>query len=211
MLAIKGLVAGYGGKPVARLGHLSLDVGEAAVIAGASGAGKTTLLLAVAGLAQCISGAICIGGENIAQLGARARDRHRGRAIGMIFQDLHLIPGLSAIDNLLLGPYAAGARQDRARATALLEELGLAPLAHARAERLSRGQAQRVAIARAMLMHPRLILADEPTASLDDAACEAVLDLLLRVTREASAMLLIATHDARVKSRLSRIATVEPA
>lgn len=211
MLAVDDLVAGYRGHAVARLGHLSLRGGEAAVLAGASGAGKTTLLLAIAGLADRLSGSVHIAEEEVTRLKPRARDRHRGRHIGLIFQDLHLVPGLSALDNLLLAPYATGVRQDRIRAARLLEGLGLAARMHAPAEKLSRGEAQRTAIARAMLMEPQLILADEPTASLDDEACEAVLSLLLRATEESDAALVIATHDARVKARLANVATVEPA
>lgn len=209
MLAIDGLVAGYRRRPVARLDQLSLRAGEAAVLAGPSGAGKTTLLLAIAGLTERLSGTMRVDDTNVTDLGARARDRHRGRHIGLIFQDLHLVPGLSALDNLLLGPYAAGLPQDRARARLLLESLGLGARIHARAETLSRGEAQRTAIARAMLMRPKLILADEPTASLDDESCAAVLDLLLRATESAGAALVIATHDARVKARIGRVATVE--
>ncbi|WP_213978996.1 ATP-binding cassette domain-containing protein [Sphingomonas sp. dw_22] len=211
MLAVDDLVAGYRGHAVARLGYLSLRGGEAAVLAGASGAGKTTLLLAIAGLADRLSGSVHIAEEEVTRLKPRARDRHRGRHIGLIFQDLHLVPGLSALDNLLLAPYATGARQDRIRAARLLEGLGLAARMHAPAEKLSRDEAQRTAIARAMLMEPQLILADEPTASLDDEACEAVLSLLLRATEESDAALVIATHDARVKARLANVATVEPA
>lgn len=211
MLAVNDLVAGYGEKAIARLGALTVANGDSAVLTGASGAGKTTLLLAIAGLADRLRGAIRIEQENVGELGARARDRHRGRHIGMIFQDLHLIPGLSALDNLLVAPYAAGVAPDRARASALLQRLGIGARAQARSETLSRGEAQRTAIARAMLMHPQLILADEPTASLDDEACDAVLSLLTEATRETGAALLIATHDGRVKSRIGNIAVAEPA
>lgn len=200
MLAIDGLVAGYRGRAVARMGRLCVASGEAAVLAGVSGAGKTTLLLAIAGLADVLDGSVGIDCADVVALAPRARDRHRGRHIGLVFQDLHLVPGLSALDNMLLAPFAAGAAPDRARAAALLDRLGLSPRIGARAETLSRGEAQRVAIARAMLMRPRLILADEPTASLDDDACRAVLALLLDATRETGAALIVATHDARVKA-----------
>lgn len=211
MLAVKGLVAGYAGRAIASLDHLDVAAGEAAVLTGASGAGKTTLLLGIAGLADRIAGSIHVDDEDVGKLHARARDRHRGRRIGIIFQDLHLISGLSAIDNLLVAPYAAGASRDGKRAMALLERLGVANRANARSETLSRGEAQRTAIARAMLMHPRLILADEPTASLDDEACDAVLELLLDATRDTGAALLIATHDGRVKDRIANIAVAEAA
>ncbi|WP_199857385.1 ATP-binding cassette domain-containing protein [Sphingomonas sp. EC-HK361] len=109
-LAVKGLVAGYGGKPIARVAHLAVGAGDAAVLGGVSGSGKTTLLLAVAGLADRLEGTICIDGEDVGRFSSAARDCHRGRHIGLIFQDLHLIPGLSALDNMLLAPFATGAR-----------------------------------------------------------------------------------------------------
>ncbi len=202
MLKVKGLVGGYRGKAISRLGYLSVRPGEAAILSGASGAGKTTLLLAIAGLADQMDGLVSIDGDDVGTLAPRARDRHRGRHIGMIFQDLHLIPGLSTIDNLLLAPFATGAARDRPKARSLLERLGLGHRVEARAETLSRGEAQRAAIARAMLMTPKLILADEPTASLDDAACDAVVGLLLDATRDSGAALVVATHDARVRARI---------
>lgn len=211
MLAVEGLVAGYGRRPLARLPHLTIDDGGSAVLTGPSGAGKTTLLLGIAGMADRIEGSIQINDVDVARMGARARDRHRGRSIGMVFQDLHLVPGLSALDNLLLAPYASGAPRDRTRAIELLDRLGLADRRHARAETLSRGEAQRTAIARAALLRPSLILADEPTASLDDEACVAVLNLLIDATRESGAALLIATHDSRVKARIGNVAVAESA
>ena len=202
MLVVEDLVAGYGETALARLPGLRVGPGQSALVLGPSGCGKTTLLLAIAGLADILGGAVRIGEVELKTLTARARDRFRGREIGLVLQDLHLIPGLSALDNLLLAPFAAGAPQDRGRAIALLEELGLADRAGRPAETLSRGQAQRVAIARAMLLRPKLILADEPTASLDDGACALVADLLIRAAAETGAALVIATHDTRLRSRM---------
>ncbi|WP_375397156.1 ABC transporter ATP-binding protein [uncultured Sphingomonas sp.] len=209
MLKVSNLLAGYGARPLARLSDLTVGDGEAAVLTGPSGSGKTTLLLAIAGMADRLDGTIEINDTEVGRLGPRARDRHRGRHIGMVFQDLHLVPGLSALDNLLLAPYASGAVRDRDRAIALLDRLGLATRRQARAETLSRGEAQRTAIARAALLRPSLILADEPTASLDDDACIVVLDLLLEATRDSGAALLIATHDGRVKQRVANVAVAE--
>ena len=209
-LALKGLVAGYRGKPVARIGYLTIAAGESGLLSGSSGSGKTSLLLAIAGLVDHMDGTICVDGNDLTTLTPRQRDRHRGRHIGLIFQDLHLVPGLSAIDNMLLAPFATGVPRDHAKANGLLDRLGLASRATARAETLSRGEAQRVAIARAMLMQPKLILADEPTASLDDEAAEAVTDLLLAATQESGAALLVATHDARVRARISQAVAAEP-
>lgn len=209
MLEISDLTAGYAGNPVARLPAMSLAAGDASLLVGASGSGKTTLLLAIAGLVERIAGTIAIDGEDVARLPVRQRDRHRGRTIGLVFQDLHLVPGLAAIDNLLLAPFASGNAADRDRAGALLDRLGVLDHASMPAEKLSRGQAQRVAIARALMMRPRVILADEPTASLDDEACATVLGLLTETARESDAALVIATHDARVRSRIGASVTAE--
>lgn len=210
MLVVESLTAGYGAAPVARLSGLTLGAGEAGLILGPSGSGKTTLLLAIAGLVRTFAGRVEVDEMAVASLSVSARDRWRGRSVGFVFQDIHLIAGLSVLDNLLLAPYAAGLRQDRARALALLETLGLADKAHRPAQTLSRGQAQRAAIARAMLLKPSLILADEPTASLDDLACETVCNLLLSAAAETGAALLISTHDQRLKARIAHSVAAEP-
>jgi putative ABC transport system ATP-binding protein len=210
MLFVEGLVVGYSGQAVARLPALKLQAGQAALILGASGSGKTSLLLSMAGLVEILGGRVQIGDTDMVALPATAKDRFRGRRIGLIFQDIHLIAGLSVLDNLLLAPYAAGLPQDRARALALLATLGLEAKAHRPAETLSRGQAQRAAIARAMLLKPQLILADEPTASLDDEACGIVGDLLTAAAAESGAALLVATHDHRLKARIPMSVAAEP-
>jgi putative ABC transport system ATP-binding protein len=200
MLRITDLVAGYGRTPIARLAALTAAPGEAALLIGASGIGKTTVLLAIAGHARRFSGHVDLPNWT-----------PRTAPAGFIFQDLHLVAGLTALENVLIAPFALGKRQDRTRARALLEQLGLSAVTTQPAERLSRGQAQRVAIARALLMQPPLLLADEPTASLDDDACLDVLALLLQAARDTGAPLLIATHDARVKTAVPRQARVERA
>ena len=210
MLRVTDLTAGYGKRPVARLPALQVAAREAALLLGPSGSGKTTLLLALAGLATTFDGTIEVDGVNPASLSAAARDRFRGRQVGFVFQDIHLIAGLSTLDNLLLAPFAAGVAQDRGRAAALLAELGLADQISQPAQTLSRGQAQRAAIARAMLLRPKLILADEPTASLDDDACQVVGALLLRAARETDAALVIATHDQRLKAMIAKTVMAEP-
>ena len=211
MLSVRDLRAGYRDAPVVRLDALELGKGEACLILGPSGVGKTTLLLAIAGLARVFAGAVSIDGADVPSMAGAEKDRLRGRSIGLVFQDLHLIAGLSALDNVLLAPFASGAKQDKPRALALLAELGLADLAHRQAETLSRGQAQRIAIARAMLTHPKVLLADEPTASLDDEACEAACALLQRAASETGAALVIATHDGRLKARIPQTVSVEAA
>jgi ABC-type lipoprotein export system ATPase subunit len=209
MLLAQDLEAGRGAKPVARVGRLSVDAGQAALLVGPSGVGKSTLLLALAGLAHTVRGSAWIARTDVLALRGAALDRFRGRHIGFVFQDIHLLPGLSTLDNLLLAPFAAGAPQDRARARGLLEALGVGDKADRPAERLSRGEAQRAAIARAMLLKPKLILADEPTASLDDAAAQVVADLLLDAAAQTGAALVIATHDGRIKARIRNQVAVE--
>jgi putative ABC transport system ATP-binding protein len=211
VLKVRGLTAGYGGRAVARLDRLDLAPGHAALLLGPSGSGKTTLLLAIAGLAEVMAGEVEVAGEHPARMSPHARDRFRGRSLALVFQDLQLVAGLSALDNVLLAPFAAGATQDRSRAIQLLERLGLGADLHRRAERLSRGQAQRVAIARALILQPRVILADEPTASLDDEACVAAYRLLADGAAEAGAALLIATHDSRLKALVETAVAAEPA
>ena len=210
MLTVEAVTAGYGRLPLARLPGLTVEAGRSALLLGPSGSGKTTLLLAMAGLADVLEGSIRLEGTELTTLAAAARDRLRGRSIGLVFQDLHLVAGLSTLDNLLLAPFAAGLPQDRSRALELLDDLDLGTLAHRAAETLSRGQAQRAAIARAMLLRPKLILADEPTASLDDAACERVWTLLSRASRETGAALVVATHDGRLRARADQVVQAEP-
>lgn len=208
-LHVTDLVAGYEQRPIARLSSLSLHEGECALLVGGSGSGKTTLLLAIAGLAQTLSGRVEIGDVEVSALDAAARDRFRGRHIGFVFQDLHLVSGLSVLDNLLLAPFVTRARQDRERALQLLDAIGLADRLNQRADTLSRGQAQRVAIARAILMSPQLIVADEPTASLDDETCSAVTELLRTAAEQSGAALLIATHDRRLREQFATQVQVE--
>ena len=210
MLLVQDLAAGYETGPVARLPWLRVEPGQAALLLGASGSGKTSLLLAMAGLARIHAGVVELDDVNLPGLSRTAFDRFRGRHVGLIFQDLHLIAGLSVLDNVLLAPFAAGLPQDRDAALSLLGDLGLANHAARSAARLSRGQAQRVAIARAMLLRPKLILADEPTASLDDEACARVCDLLLSAAQATGAALLIATHDQRLKARIPLAVAAEP-
>ena len=209
MLLAQDLEAGRGAKTVARVGRLNVEAGQAALLVGPSGAGKSTLLLALAGLAHTVRGSAWIDRTDVLALRGAALDRFRGRHIGFVFQDIHLLPGLSTLDNLLLAPFAAGAPQDRARARGLLDALGVGDKADRPAERLSRGEAQRAAIARAMLLKPKLILADEPTASLDDAAAQVVADLLLDAAAQTGAALVIATHDGRIKARIRNQVPVE--
>jgi putative ABC transport system ATP-binding protein len=204
MLVVSGLVAGYGTKRIATLDDVTLRAGESALLLGPSGAGKTTILLTLAGLLPRLAGDVRIDGTDPQAGNARTRDRFRGTSIGFVFQELNLVAGLTALENVLLAPFACGLPQDSARATSLLKQLNLADHIDAPAAKLSRGQAQRVALARALMLSPKLLIVDEPTASLDDDATQIVGTLLVDAAEQHGATLLVATHDGRLKSRIAR-------
>lgn len=190
-----------------RLDRLDVAPATALGVSGPSGAGKSTLLHIVAGLALPSEGAVTWGATRIDRLGEGARDRWRRETVGFVFQDFHLVDELSVLDNVLLpARFAAfhAAPALRARAHALIERVDLADPAR-RAARLSRGERQRVAVARALLMGPRLILADEPTASLDAANGHEVADLLVASARESGATLIVAAHDRDLLARMDRV------
>ncbi|MDQ1153398.1 ABC transporter ATP-binding protein [Brevundimonas sp. SORGH_AS_0993] len=204
MLMTRDLAVGRNGVAVATPGDLQVDAGDSLLLLGPSGSGKSTLLFTLAGLLTPIAGEVLLDGGPFSILPAGRRDRVRGERLGLVFQDVHLLAGLSVLDNVLLAPFAAGAAQNPERARTLVEELGLGWALRRPAETLSRGEAQRIAIARAMLMNPSVILADEPTASLDDDNAATVASLLRRAADEAGAALVIATHDQRLKSAFPR-------
>lgn len=183
----------------------SLDLGaaEALAVTGSSGSGKTTLLLLIAGLLEPDAGSVRVNGVTMTGKNEAARDRLRRAEIGMVFQDHHLIPGLTVRENAGLGA-AFGQGIDRQRLERLLEHLGLEGRARARVETLSRGERQRVAIARALLGRPRVVLADEPTASLDPDRAGAAVRLIRDLCREEGAALLFVTHDTEIAATFER-------
>jgi len=176
--------------------------GEQWLVIGPSGSGKTTLLHLLAGILRAREGTVSIADQDLGALSQVQLDRFRGRHIGIVLQRLHLVASLTVAGNLRLAQYCAGLEQDRTRVAAVLADLGIADKAGAYPSELSHGQAQRVAVARAVLNQPRLILADEPTSNLDDDNCMQALELLTREAERCGATLLIATHDARLKSRI---------
>lgn len=198
MLTITQLVHRYDGVTVLSVPAFALARGEHALLLGPSGSGKSTLLHLLAAILQPQAGRLEIDGINLSGLAPRSADAWRGRHVGLLPQQLALVASLSVMENVLLPAYANGTPPDLARAASLLLELGLQDKAAARPHQLSQGQRQRVAIVRATLNRPRLVLADEPTANLDDDACAAVIALLARQASDAGASLLIASHDARL-------------
>jgi putative ABC transport system ATP-binding protein len=205
MIRIQQLRFSYNSGPdVLRLGQFLLEPRNNILVVGPSGCGKTTLLHLIAGLLLPSSGSIVVDGQDLSVLSARERDRFRGRHIGIVLQQFHLLPTLSAIQNLLVAQSIAGLPVDRTMALAMLNDLGVDERVDAYPHQLSVGQQQRVAIARALVNRPKLLLADEPTSNLDDEACASVVDLLLSATQQHSVSLVIATHDTRLKSKISR-------
>ncbi len=204
-LAIRGLVVRYPGLDLPALDVPALDLpsGSSVALVGPSGSGKTTLLNMMTGLARVPEGRVAWDGVDLAGLGEGARDRWRAANVGLVMQEFHLFPGLSALDNVLLpqrlrwGGVPAGARDT---ALQLLARTGVSR-PDQRAETLSRGQMQRVAVARALAARPAILVADEPTASLDAEAGEAVAALLTGLAAEFGSTLVIATHDARLIER----------
>jgi putative ABC transport system ATP-binding protein len=205
MIRIEALRFGYQStEDVLRLDKFELDPKSNVLVVGPSGCGKTTLLHLIAGLLLPSSGRVIVDGQDLAQLAAPARDRFRGQHIGIVLQQFHLLPTLTSLQNLLVAQSIAGLPVDRIAAHAMLRSLGVDERVDAFPHELSVGQQQRVAIARALVNRPKLVLADEPTSSLDDEACSLVADLLLDATQRQGASLLIATHDMRLKSRIAR-------
>lgn len=207
LLQIRQLRVQYSGPdgepptPVLDLPEWDLAAGEQVALLGASGSGKTTLLHVVAGIVVPDSGTVRLGETEITRLDEASRDRFRAANIGYIFQQVHLLPAFTALENVLLGMKFADNRAGTARALALLESVGLRERARYFPRQLSAGQQQRVGIARALANQPRLVLADEPTSALDARHRDAVLDLMQRLCREIGAALIVVTHDEAVARR----------
>lgn len=181
-----------------------LAQGEVSLLIGSSGSGKTTLLHLLAGLRKPTRGSIRIADTDLSRLSESETDRFRGRFIGLVFQQPHLLASLTVRQNLAAAQYFAGLPRDRKRISEVIDELNLTRRADAFPHQLSMGEQQRAAIARAMLNQPKVILADEPTASLDDINCRAVADLLLAQAARYRATLVVATHDGRLKSLIPK-------
>ncbi len=187
--------------------RLTIAHGEFVALRGASGAGKSTLLHLLGGLDAPSAGEIWFAGQNLARLSSLALARFRNRQIGFVFQAYHLLPELSALENVCLPARMArvAAAPAEARGRHLLERVGLAERLEHRPYELSGGEQQRVAIARALINEPVLILADEPTGNLDSHTGEGIIELLCALQAEQRSTLLIATHDARVAARAPRV------
>jgi putative ABC transport system ATP-binding protein len=178
---------------------------EFVAITGPSGSGKSTLLGLIAGLDAPSGGAITVDGLDITTMGEDALARLRGEKIGFVFQFFHLIPSLTALENVMVPMEIAGRRDAAARSRALLDEVGLGARAHHYPSQLSGGEQQRVALARALANDPPILLADEPTGNLDSANGRHVMDLLLEIRRARGVTLVLATHDMALASHADRV------
>jgi putative ABC transport system ATP-binding protein len=179
---------------------LTVPSGQRLAIVGPSGSGKSTLLGLIAGLDAATSGSIVIDGTDVTRLNEDALARLRGHKIGFVFQSFHLIPSLTALENILVPMEIAGRRDASSRARALLHEVGLEDRGHHYPSQLSGGEQQRVAIARALSNEPIIVLADEPTGNLDTRTGQHVIELLLAINKQRGATLVMVTHDREIAS-----------
>ena len=203
MIISKNLKFSYSGQKHFNFPDIHCDDKETLLILGQSGKGKTTLLHLLALLLRPESGEIHIAGNEITTLSSSRITQIRAKNIGIIFQRAHFTGSLSVIDNILLPNYFSGQKQDKEKARYLAEELGFADHLSKNTNQLSQGEQQRVSIARALMNNPNVILADEPTSSLDDNNCQKVIELLKKQSALIGASLVVVTHDQRLKDEFA--------
>jgi len=204
MIKIQSLTHQYNQVPKLQFPDWEIKDAEQWLLLGSSGSGKSTLLNIIAGLLKPQNGEVILDGTSVYQLSSRKMDQFRGQKIGIVFQKPHFIKSLNIYDNIAIASSLAGLPIDAKRISLLLETLGLAGKAKKYAEELSQGQLQRASIARALVNHPSVLIADEPTSSLDDENAENVISLLTEQAASSNASLIVATHDNRVRNRLSK-------
>jgi ABC-type lipoprotein export system ATPase subunit len=191
--------------PILNIPYFAVNEGEQLVLLGRSGGGKTTLLHAIAGISAVDSGQILFDKTDICQLREHGRDRFRALKIGYVFQTFNLLPGFSALENVTLGMTLARGEPNTARATKLLERVGLSHRLHHKPTSMSVGEQQRVAVARALGNRPRLVLADEPTANIDPRNQQKILNLIRETCREENIALILVTHSMEVAKQFERV------
>lgn len=190
-------------KTLLEIPEWTVERGVQTVLHGASGCGKTTLLHLLAGVLAPTSGKVGVGEFELTELSESQRDHFRATRVGYIFQGLNLLPGLTALENVMLGAEFGGARTTRGAAADMLARMDFDAASHTPSERLSVGEQQRVAVARALVKRPELVLADEPTSALDRRNREQVLDLLKSVCSDTGSTLVVVTHDDWVLQQFS--------
>ena len=191
--------------------NLNIEVGEFTAIVGPSGSGKTTLLNMLGGLDSITSGKIIVDNTDLSTLSASELIEYRMKHIGFVFQSYNLIPVLTALENVefVMNLQGVSKKERIKRSIQLLTDVGLADRVDSRPAHLSGGQQQRVAVARALASKPRFILADEPTANLDSASTENLLDIMLNLNEKENATFIFSTHDQRVVNKAKRVITIE--
>ena len=204
MIKIQSLAHQYHQVPKLQFPDWEIKDAEQWLLLGSSGSGKSTLLNIIAGLLKPQNGEVILDETSIYNLSTRDMDQFRGQKIGIVFQKPHFIKSLNIYDNIAIASSLAGLPIDAKRISLLLETLGLGGKAKKYAEELSQGQLQRASIARALVNHPSVLIADEPTSSLDDENAENVISLLTEQAASSHASLIVATHDNRVRNRLSK-------
>jgi putative ABC transport system ATP-binding protein len=214
MLQLTGVKKSYvepdGGRlPILDIPRFTVGDGEQMVLVGKSGCGKTTLLHTIAGITRADSGEIKIDNIDIANLSEAGVDKVRAAKIGYVFQTFNLLPGFTALENVLLGMTFARGRKDPARARQLLDRVGLSHRSTHKPTALSVGEQQRVAVARALANRPSILLADEPTANIDPRNQQKIVDLIKLTCREENVALIIVTHSMEVAGQFERIDRLE--
>ena len=208
LIEVRDLAKSYGETPVFSALSFTVAAGETVAVVGPSGCGKSTLLNCLGGLDRPTSGQVQFDGRDLSALDDHALAALRAGSIGFVFQDHHLLPQLSALENVLLSTLALAQRpnetQVRASAKELLAKVGLAGKEDRRPAQLSGGERQRVALARALINKPKIILADEPTGALDVANATTVAEVLLSLNHHAGTALIVVTHSAALAARMSR-------
>ncbi len=187
----------------------SVSKGETAAIVGASGSGKSTLLAIMAGLDTPSTGQVMLAGQSMFDLSEDERAAVRAQHVGFVFQSFQLMPNLTALENVMLPLELAGRSDARSAATAMLQRVGLGERLKHLPKVLSGGEQQRVALARAFVVQPALLLADEPTGSLDHATGAAVMDLMFALNREQGTTLVLVTHDRQLAARCERMLVID--
>lgn len=214
MLRIKNLKKSYvepDGTPlhVLDVRAFAVAAGEQLALVGSSGCGKTTLLHVIAGISAATAGSVQIDGLDITRLPEAGRDRFRAEKIGYVFQTFNLLPGFTALENVQLGMTFARGGRDRPRAKDLLTRVGLGHRLNHKPATLSVGEQQRTAVARALANKPKLLLADEPTANVDRANQQSIIDLIRMTCKEEGVALILVTHAMEVAEQFERVERLE--